>query len=61
VRDPALLYKVALNLLNDITLAFPNYALNPINQRMTIEFKHFDTSAPGAEGSFIMALIKQPI
>lgn len=56
VRDPALLLRVTENLFGDISIGFPNPKLN-----VYIDIKCYDTSAVGAEGSFIIALIKEAL
>ncbi len=54
VRFPSLLLRVIQNLFADISLAFPNLIHNDM-----FTVANFDTSAVGAEGSFIMALSKE--
>ena len=56
VRNPALLLRVIENLFGDISIGFPN-----AKQNAFIDVKCYDTSAPGAEGSFIIALLKEAL
>lgn len=53
VRHPSLLIRVIENLICDISVGFPG-----VIQQDLIDVRYFDTSAPGAEGSFIIALFK---
>lgn len=53
VRFPGLVTRVIENLLTDIPLIFPEDKHGD-----SFEGKFYDTSAPGAEGSFIIALFK---
>lgn len=54
VRFPTLVSRVIENLLTDISLLFPE-----VNDKNSFEGKFYDTSAVGAEGSFIIGLFKE--
>lgn len=56
VRNPNLLLRVIENLFGDISIGFPN-----AKQNAYIDIKCYDTSAVGAEGSFIIALFKEAL
>lgn len=55
VRDPSLLFKVAVNLLQDISLIFPNRT----DDGCWFDVQAFDTSDKDSPGSFILALFKK--
>lgn len=56
VRFPALMLRVIENLLQEISMIFPN--IPPDSRLGVIDVRYYDTSAVGAEGSFIIALFK---
>lgn len=56
VRAPRLILNVIENLLSDISLIFPE-----VRHDNLIDVKYYDTSGPGAEGSIIIAMFKEPL